>query len=99
MILTHLSQTEIIISIIGVIGTLIGVILGWGLSIISNTGKLYFTRKGADIFEFQFDTTSIPGKVKILSGGILRFYFDVFNSSGRNKYIQNIELVFKKITK
>lgn len=99
MILTNFSQTEIIISIIGVIGTLIGVFLGWGLSILSNAGKLYFTRKGVDISDYQIDTKSIPGKVKVLSGGTLKFYFDVFNSSGRNKYIQNIELVFKKNNK
>jgi len=99
MILTNLSQTEIVISTIGVAGALLGVILGWGLSMLSNIGKLYFTRKGVDIYDFRVETNSIPGKVKVLSGGKLKFYFDVFNSSGRNKYIQNIELVFKKNNK
>jgi len=81
---------------IGVIGTLAGVTLGWGLSTLSNIGKLYFTRQSVNIYGLRFDAKSIAGKVKVLSGGTLKFYFDVFNSSGRNKYIQKIQLVFKK---
>lgn len=96
MTLTNFSQPELVISIIGVIGTLLGVILGWALSMLSNIGKLYFTRKSVDISGYQLETESLSGKVKVLSGGTLRFYFDVFNSNGRNKYIQNIKLIFKK---
>ena len=37
-----IKNTEIMIAIIGVIGTLAGTILGWGLNSLSQRGKLNF---------------------------------------------------------
>lgn len=90
------SNTELLIAIIGIIGTLLGTVLGWILNNLSQHGKLnvYVTEweeKFTHIGEYgAFETSRKKEEAKSFS---YNFSLDLYNSSGTTKIMRNIKVV------
>lgn len=94
----NLFNQEIITSVIGVIATLVGTILGWFLNNLSNRGKLTiftflwkenFRRKTS--FEKKDDELS---EIKEIQSYSYNTKLGIYNSSANTKIMRNIEIVF-----
>lgn len=82
------SSTELILAIVGVAGTLFGVILGWLIQTLStNRGKHIIRMK-----EYQFRYLSQSGSIYIMD---VEIKFTVQNNKGVNIVLSDVALIFK----
>ena len=88
---------NVLTAIIGVVGTLLGVILGWCLNVLSNKGKLIvYLSSWTESFQC-FDNCAFRKNSTSQSETELLCYdcsLDVFNSSSYTKIMRNIKIVF-----
>lgn len=84
-------------SMIGVVGTILGTVLGWFLNSISNRGKIKIYVSAWDE-QFQargdsggFTVSKSIGEVAYYS---CRFALDIYNSSGEPKIMRNIRIIY-----
>lgn len=85
---------DILIAIIGVMGTLFGTVVGWLLNFLQQKGKLNIYVK--DGLNAKFETAdSVPAeskdKVECFSYDIT---LDIYNSSGNTKIMREVEIWF-----
>lgn len=84
-------------AIIGVIGTILGTILGWFLNSISNKGKLkLYITSWEDEFQYLNEIGSIAPCSSIEQTEIYSYKLslDIYNSSGEQKIVRNIAIIF-----
>lgn len=83
-------------SMIGVIGTLLGTILGWVLNSLSQKGKTsIFVNKWKQSFKYNnsgfIEECPIKDKVEFYSYDL---QLDIYNSSGKNEIIRDVRIMF-----
>lgn len=89
-------KNEIIIALLGVLGTLGGTVLGWFLNALSQKGKLnIFVTSWKDKFEYN----SVGSMVSSSSIEQTKYYeynvsLDLYNSSGETKIMRDISICF-----
>lgn len=83
-------------AVIGVMGTLLGTILGWGLNALSSRGKLrLYVSKWKDLFEYIKDGVVTRSKTDgRVHGYTYTLLLDIFNSSATPKIMREIQVVF-----
>lgn len=90
------TNTDFIIAIIGILGTLLGTVLGWILNNFSNKGKLNIY---VSSWNDRFQTNQMGVMVETCSKDEIESFhyevaFDIYNSSGNPKIMRNIKIVF-----
>lgn len=90
------ANTEIIIAIIGVIGTLAGTILGWGLNSLSQKGKLnFYVHSWKEEFQFNKMGEMVPSSsVEETETYGYEFVLDIYNSSSNTAIMRDISILF-----
>ena len=89
-------NSEIQAALLGILGTLMGTVLGWGLNNFSQHGKLnIFISTWKDNFEYNktgcFTQSSSIEQTEYYS---YELSIDIYNSSAETKIMRNIEIVF-----
>lgn len=89
-------NTEIVIAIIGIIGTLLGTVLGWILNNISQQGKLNFYVVSWEDRFLENSAGEIVDSCKKEDVECYSYncFMDIYNSSAETKIMRNIEIVF-----
>ena len=90
---------SILCSIIGIVGSLLGVVLGWILNALSKKGKLHFYVSNLD---YQF--VKEDGYGGFINGSNIdestnfncNLSLDIYNSSGDILVMRNVQIIFQK---
>ena len=87
-------KDEILIALLGILGTLGGTILGWFLNALSQKGKLnVFVTSWKDKFEYNSVGSMVPSFSKEqTSYYAYNLSLDLYNSSAETKIMSNIRI-------
>lgn len=88
--------TEMLIAIVGVLGTLAGTFLGWLLNNLSRRGKVnIYVTSFKDEFKHNEMGCMVPSSsIEQTQSYTYRLILDLYNSSGETKILRNLTIVF-----
>jgi hypothetical protein len=88
--------SDMTVAIIGVVGTLLGTILGWGLSTISGYGSLknYLVEIKEELTHHNVYGAQVCDRIEQVEDYSLTIIMDMYNSSASVKIMRNIRIIF-----